>query len=67
MDKERARLQKEIQKLEKDIKQIDGKLANENFVSKAPEEVIEEQKHRKQEAQIVIEKLNSALDQLDVA
>jgi valyl-tRNA synthetase len=67
LDKERARLQKEIQKLEKDIKQIEGKLANENFVSKAPEEVIEEQKHRKQEAQIVIEKLNSALNQLDVA
>ncbi len=67
LDKERARLQKEIQKLEKDIKQIDGKLANENFVSKAPEEVIEEQKHRKKEAQIVIKKLNSALDQLDVA
>ena len=67
LDKEKARLQKEIQKLEKDIKQIEGKLANENFISKAPEEVIEEQKARKDEAQIVIAKLASALDQLDVA
>lgn len=67
LDKEKARLQKEIQKLEKDIKQIEGKLANENFVSKAPVEVIEEQKTRKDEAQIVIAKLSSALEQLDVA
>jgi len=67
LDKERARLQKEIQKHEKDIKQIDGKLSNENFISKAPEDVIEEQKMRKSEAQIMIEKLSSALTQLDVA
>ena len=67
LDAERARLQKEIQKLEKDIKQIEGKLANENFVSKAPEEVVEEQKARKEEAEIIIEKLASALKQLDVA
>ena len=67
LDKERARLQKEIQKLEKDIQQIEGKLANENFVSKAPEEVIEEQKVRKEEAETTIVKLSSALKQIDVA
>lgn len=67
LDKERARLQQQIQKLEKDIKQIEGKLANQGFVQNAPEEVIEEQKHRKQEAQIIIEKLALALKQLDVA
>jgi len=64
LDAERERLQKQIQKLEKDIKQIEGKLANENFVSKAPEEVVEEQKMRKDEAHITIDKLSLALKQL---
>ena len=66
LDKERERLNKEIQKHEKEIKQIEGKLANENFVSKAPAEVVEEQKTRKDEANITIEKLSSALKQLNV-
>jgi valyl-tRNA synthetase len=67
LDKERARLSKEIQKLEKDIKQIEGKLANQGFVQNAPEDVIEEQKQRKIDAQITVEKLNRALEQLNVA
>jgi len=67
LDKERGRLQQQIQKLEKDIKQIDGKLSNQGFVQNAPEEVIEEQKQRKEEAHIIIEKLALALKQLDVA
>lgn len=67
LDAERARLQKEIQKLEKEIAQIDGRLSNQGFVSKAPEEVVEEQKIRKEEASMTIEKLGSALKQLDVA
>jgi valyl-tRNA synthetase len=66
LDKERERLNKEIQKHEKEIKQIEGKLANENFVSKAPAEVVEEQKIRKTEANIMIEKLSSALKQLNI-
>ncbi len=66
LDKERERLNKEIQKHEKEIKQIEGKLANENFVSKAPAEVVEEQKIRKTEANVMIEKLSSALKQLNV-
>jgi valyl-tRNA synthetase len=67
LDKERARLEKEIEKLQKDIKQIEGKLSNKGFIQNAPEEVVEEQKTRKEEALTVIEKLSSALDQLNVA
>ena len=67
LDAERARLQKEIQKLDKEIAQIQGRLSNEGFVSKAPEAVVEEQKIRKVEAEMTIEKLASALKQLDVA
>ncbi|GHA10922.1 valine--tRNA ligase [Devosia pacifica] len=47
---ERARLEKEVGKLEKDIAAIDKKLDNPQFVSKAPEEVIEEQKARRDTA-----------------
>ena len=64
LDSERARLKKEIDKLQKDIKQIDGKLNNKGFVQNAPEDVIEEQKHRKIDAEQVIQKLESALQQI---
>jgi valyl-tRNA synthetase len=67
LDKERSRLHDQIKKLEKDIKQIEGKLSNQGFVNNAPADVIEEQKTRKQEAQVIIEKLALALKQLAVA
>ena len=47
---ERARLDKEVGKLDAEISQIDKKLSNEQFVAKAPEEVIEEQRQRRDAA-----------------
>lgn len=47
---EKARLEKEVGKLDAEIAQIDKKLGNEQFVAKAPEEVIEEQKARREAA-----------------
>ncbi|MEO8686317.1 MAG: class I tRNA ligase family protein, partial [Devosia sp.] len=47
---EKARLSKEVDKLDAEVAQIDKKLGNEQFVAKAPEEVIEEQKARRQAA-----------------
>jgi valyl-tRNA synthetase len=47
---EKARLSKEIVKLEGEITGIDKKLGNEQFVAKAPEEVIEEQRSRREAA-----------------
>lgn len=67
LDQERARLQKEIQKLEADINKIDQKLGNKKFIENAPEEVVEEQRHRKEEAEGVINKLSQALKQLEAA
>ena len=40
-EKELARLGREREAVEKDISMISGKLANEKFVSKAPEKVVE--------------------------
>ena len=47
---EKVRLEKEVTKLDGEIAQIDKKLGNEQFVAKAPEEVIEEQKARREAA-----------------
>ena len=41
---ERERLNKEKEKLQKDIDFVNGKLNNPNFVSKAPEKVVEAQR-----------------------
>ena len=43
-EEERARLEKEKEKLEKEIERAEKKLANEGFVKKAPEQVVEERK-----------------------
>jgi valyl-tRNA synthetase len=47
---EKARLEKEVTKLDGEVSQIDKKLGNEQFVAKAPEEVIDEQKARREAA-----------------
>ncbi len=67
IDQERARLKKEIQKVETEIEKIKKKLSNENFLQKAPEDVVEEQKNRKAEAEDAHNKLMQALKQLGEA
>ncbi|ODT72978.1 MAG: valine--tRNA ligase [Pelagibacterium sp. SCN 63-23] len=58
---EKARLQKEVGKLDGEITGVDKKLGNEQFVAKAPEEVIEEQKARRAAASDRREKILAAL------
>jgi valyl-tRNA synthetase len=43
---ELARLEKEIQKIKKDLPRIEGKLNNPNFVDKAPQAVIDKEKDK---------------------
>ncbi len=60
LDKERTRLKKEGEKLAAEIRKIEGKLGNKDFIDRAPPEVIDEQKKRKAEAEATLAKLQSA-------
>ncbi|WP_394175536.1 valine--tRNA ligase [Thalassotalea litorea] len=53
-----ARLSKAIEKLAGDVKRTEGKLANENFVSKAPAAVIDKERAKLTDAKNQLEKLN---------
>jgi valyl-tRNA synthetase len=61
---ERARLAKELQKLDSDIARIDAKLGNADFVKRAPEEVVEEQRERREDAEARKAKIGDALRRL---
>jgi len=62
---ERARLTKEIGALAQDIDRTDKKLANADFVARAPEEVVEENRERLADAQAAKAKLEAALARLE--
>ena len=64
---ERARLAKEMQKAEADIARVDAKLGNANFVARAPEEVVEEEKEKRAEAVARKSKIAEALERLEGA
>jgi valyl-tRNA synthetase len=61
---ERARLAKELAKADTDIARVDAKLGNEKFVANAPEEIIEGEREKRQEAVGRKGKIAEALDRL---
>ncbi|THD77631.1 MAG: valine--tRNA ligase [Phenylobacterium sp.] len=64
---ERARLTKEVGGLSGEIGKLAGKLGNPDFVARAPEEVVEENRERLAEAETAKTKLESALSRLGAA
>jgi valyl-tRNA synthetase len=62
---ERARLAKEVASLDADIERTAKKLGNADFVARAPEEVVEENRERMAEAQDAKAKLDGALARLE--
>jgi valyl-tRNA synthetase len=62
---EKLRLERDIQKLEVEIGKLEKKLANEQFLAKAPEEVVEEQKERRADLAEKHQRLGAALTRLD--
>jgi len=63
-DAEQARLAKEIEKLEKEVKRVEGKLNNEKFVSKAPADVVEKEKAKAAEYNSALAKLQEQLNSI---
>jgi valyl-tRNA synthetase len=61
---ETTRLAKEIAKHDAEIKKMDAKLSTAEFVKKAPEEVVEELRERREEEAATREKLAAALTQI---
>jgi valyl-tRNA synthetase len=61
---EKARLDKELAKAEADIKRVDAKLGNEKFVANAPEEIVEEEKEKRDAAVARKAKILEALQRL---
>ena len=61
---EKARLDKELAKADADIKRVDAKLGNDKFVANAPEEIVEEEKEKREAALARKTKILEALERL---
>jgi len=61
---EAARLSKEIGKLDGELGKMDAKLNNKDFIGRAPEEVVEELRERREDASASVAKLRHALAQI---
>jgi len=61
---ERERLKKELERLEKEFANNQRQLGNEQFLSKAPEKVVEGLRRREQELKGMLEKLKNQMDGL---
>ncbi len=61
---ERARLTKEQAKADADIARVDAKLGNPDFLARAPEEVVEGEREKREEALARHEKFAEALERL---
>ena len=55
---EKTRLEKEMARVNSDIARIDAKLANADFVARAPEEVVEGEREKREEAETRRAKIN---------
>ncbi len=60
-DEEIKRLEKTIEKTQKEIRGIDGRLQNKNFVSNAPDEVVEESKENLHQLKSRLQSLQESL------
>jgi valyl-tRNA synthetase len=64
--RERVRLEKELQRAEAEIAKIDAKLDNADFIARAPEDVIDEQKERRAASAAAASRLREAAGRLAI-
>ena len=67
LEKERARMEKELANAKKQLDGQNAKLANENFVSRAPEKVVNAEREKKAKLEALIENLEESLKNLGKA
>ena len=63
--KELERLDKELEKANKNLAMIEGKLSNENFVARAPEAVVNAEKEKAEKARSLITQLLQSKEALE--
>ena len=64
IEKETARLEKEISKMKADLEKVTAKLSSESFTGKAPLEIIEKERGKEREYTEIIEKLEQSLSKI---
>ena len=64
LEKERMRIEKELQNAEKQLQAQIGKLSNQNFVTRAPEAVVNAEREKKAKLEALIENLKLSLENL---
>src|SRR5699024_983860 len=64
-DKEIARLEKELEKWQKEVDFVQKKLANKNFVEKAPEKLVSEQREKEVEYLDKYNRVKARLEELN--
>ena len=67
LDSEKARLEKEIAKMDAEVERFEGKLANEKFIANAPEAVVETEREKLKDAINQRAKIDEALGRLTAA
>ncbi|HOM43262.1 MAG TPA: valine--tRNA ligase, partial [Bacillota bacterium] len=63
-EKELERLNKEKDNLEKELQRVKGKLSNQGFIGKAPQNVIEEERAKEKKYQEMLEKVYERINSL---
>ncbi len=62
LEKERARVEKELKKNAAELDKLTAKLSNPGFVGKAPQHVVEAERERAAKLEVLVGKLQSQLD-----
>ena len=62
---ERMRLEKEIARIERQLNDLNQKLSNQDFLRKAPQEVVDREKNKKEDFETNLKKLQVNLGSLE--
>lgn len=65
LDKERERIQDEIERLEGFLKTVNKKLTNDQFIENAPDEIVQRERDKKEDTETTLDKLKEILIELE--